>query len=284
MRVIKKIKDMKVLSESIRRSGESIGFVPTMGALHKGHLSLIERARRETEHVVISIFVNPLQFSPGEDYRRYPRPFQKDMGLAEGAGVDIVFCPSRREMFRNTPLTSINVEKLCESLCGPFRPGHFQGVTIVVAKLFNIVRPSVAYFGQKDYQQAIIIKRMVSDLSFDIKIRVLPTIREKDGLAISSRNTYLRPAEREKAPCLYRGLCAGKRALDKGERDPKEIKKTIAREIKAVGVTPEYISIVDTKTLQDLPKIETCAVLAVAAKIGSARLIDNLIWRDNRNV
>ncbi len=278
MRVVKKIKEMKKIADQLRKEGKIIGFVPTMGYLHEGHLSLVKIAKRKSDVCVVSIFVNPLQFGPKEDYHTYPRNFKRDKKLLTALGVDIIFYPSEKEIYPEPCLTSVQVKKLSEGLCGRVRPGHFEGVATIVTKLFNIVKPHIAVFGQKDYQQAIIIKKMVKDLNFDIKIIIAPTIREKNGLACSSRNIYLNEKERKEATVLYQSLRLAKKMIKEGERNSeriiKEMKKLITT--KSSGKI-DYIEIVDAKTLAPVKKISGKVCIALAVFFGKARLIDNIL-------
>lgn len=260
-----------------RRSGKVIGFVPTMGALHKGHVSLITAARRDCGFVVVSIFVNPTQFGPGEDYDRYPRPMEQDLQICQHAGVDLVFAPSAQQMYGEGTLTWVNVERLTEHLCGRFRPGHFKGVTTVCAKLFNIVQPDRAYFGQKDAQQAVVIKKMVHDLNFPVQIVVCPTVREPDGLAASSRNQYLSPDERRQAPVLYEALTEGAGLIRQGLRDPRSVIDRIQQVIANVPqMRVQYVAIVDPDTLEPVKCIAGRVLVAAAVYLGNTRLIDNI--------
>lgn len=270
---------MQKVADRLREEGKSIGLVPTMGALHQGHLSLMQRARRENDIVVMSIFVNPTQFGPGEDYRRYPRPFQKDRLLAQREGIDIIFYPSVSEMYGEGYSTYVEVERLSKVLCGLSRPGHFRGVASAVCKLFNIVKPHVAYFGQKDHQQLKIIKRMVQDLNMEIEIRECPIVREPDGLAMSSRNSYLSSQERKEALSLYRALKCAKRLIKEENSVPdviSEIEKIIQREPHA---KIDYIKIVNPETLEDMKTIRPgrTVLVALAVWIGKTRLIDNIL-------
>jgi pantoate--beta-alanine ligase len=262
----------------MRRQQVRIGLVPTMGALHEGHLSLIRRCRAECGYTVVSIFVNPTQFAPGEDMSRYPRPFDRDCSLCEKEGVDLIFAPPESEMYPSKNLTWIDVEKVTENLCGASRPGHFRGVCTVVAKLFNIIGPDAAYFGQKDAQQLAVIRRMAWDLNFSIEIRPCPTVREPDGLAMSSRNQYLNPEQRRQALCLYQALQQAEKFVESGRTDSNLIIEAMT---KIVRNQPEsridYISIVDNELLQPLSKIDRPAIVALAVKIGPARLIDNIM-------
>jgi pantoate--beta-alanine ligase len=251
-----------------------------MGALHEGHLSLIRQAKLDNDVVIISIFVNPIQFVQGEDYETYPRDFSKDKELAKKVGVDIIFYPDVKEMYPETLLTFVNVERLTEGLCGKFRPGHFRGVTTVVTKLFNIVKPHQSYFGQKDYQQALVIKRMIKDLNFDLKIVIMPIVRDKDGLALSSRNAYLNDKERKAALILYKSLQKAKELLDSGERQAKKIITEMNNLISTEKLAKtQYIEIVDNRTLNSVEVIEKEILIALAVTIGNARLIDNMLWR-----
>ncbi|MGE4357034.1 MAG: pantoate--beta-alanine ligase [Candidatus Omnitrophota bacterium] len=278
MRVIEEIKEMQKLVKQWRRKNKTIGFVPTMGYLHEGHLSLARQARKENDVVVMSIYVNPLQFGPHEDFKRYPRDLKRDIKLAKDVGVDVIFSPRDREMYPRDYVTYVEVEKLTEGLCGRFRPGHFKGVTTVVTKLFNIVKPDVAYFGQKDAQQARVIEKMVEDLNMDIKIKILPIVREKDGLAMSSRNVYLNPEERKKAVCLYQALKKAEAMFRRGIRDADKIVREMKKFIASRGdFRIEYIEIVDAKTLMPLRKIKNNTLIALAVWIGRTRLIDNII-------
>jgi pantoate--beta-alanine ligase len=279
MRIVRKISIMQKVADRLREEGKSIGLVPTMGALHQGHLSLMQRARRENDIVVMSIFVNPTQFGPGEDYRRYPRPFQKDRLLAQREGIDIIFYPSVSEMYGEGYSTYVEVERLSKVLCGLSRPGHFRGVASAVCKLFNIVKPHVAYFGQKDHQQLKIIKRMVQDLNMEIEIRECPIVREPDGLAMSSRNSYLSSQERKEALSLYRALKCAKRLIKEENSVPdviSEIEKIIQREPHA---KIDYIKIVNPETLEDMKTIRPgrTVLVALAVWIGKTRLIDNIL-------
>ncbi len=278
MEVAETIKSVRRLVKAARSKGNKIGLVPTMGALHIGHICLIEKAVKGSDFVVVSIFVNPTQFGPAEDFEKYPRSFESDLEICRKAGVDIVFAPSPQEMYKKENLTWVNVEKLTEPLCGRSRPRHFRGVTTVCAKLFNIVEPDVAYFGQKDAQQAIVIKRMVADLNMPLEIVVCPTVREPDGLAVSSRNKYLSEQQRKDATYIYKSLKKCESLVEAGTTDSKTIigeMKQILNQVSSIEI--EYISIVDAESLQELERIAGKALAAVAVKIGSARLIDNII-------
>lgn len=260
-----------------RHGGRRIAFVPTMGALHAGHVSLLEAARRDGGYLVVSIFVNPTQFAPGEDFERYPRDEAGDLKICRQHGVDLVFIPTVADMYPPDAATTVHVARLTETLCGPHRPGHFDGVTTVVAKLFNIVQPDVAYFGEKDAQQLAVIRRMVRDLNFPIEVVGCPTVRESDGLALSSRNAYLSPQERRQARCLYQALSAARARIERGESDPGAIVAEMRRIIDAAGPAHvDYIDIVDPDSLQPVPRIERRVLVALAVRIGTTRLIDNL--------
>ncbi|MCX5677874.1 MAG: pantoate--beta-alanine ligase [Candidatus Omnitrophica bacterium] len=278
MKLVDGISRMTTLVKMLKKEGKTIGFVPTMGYLHEGHVSLVKAARKHTDVVIMSIFVNPLQFGPKEDYEKYPRDIKRDEAMAGDAGVDVIFYPSVKDMYPEGYATYVNVESLTDSLCGASRPGHFKGVTTVVAKLFNIVKPDVAYFGQKDAQQAAVIKKMVRDLNMDIEIKSVPIIRETDGLAMSSRNVYLSEDERRQALVLNQSLEKALSLVKAGERDPanviKAMKELIARK---PLVKVDYISIVDAKDLKDLSSISGEVLVALAAFVGKTRLIDNTI-------
>lgn len=278
MEIIENIASMHALSERKRMEGKLIGFVPTMGFLHEGHLSLIREAKKLSDIVIVSIFVNPTQFKPNEDYDKYPRDLEGDTKKVNSAGGDIIFAPSARDMYPDGYLTYVNVEGITETLCGISRPGHFRGVTTVVTKLFNIVKPHKAFFGQKDYQQSVIIKKMVRDLNMDIDIILLPTVREHDGLAMSSRNSFLSTEERKVAPVLYRALIMASEMIKNGERNTwriySEMKRMIESEPFAVI---DYIAITDPETLTDISEIKGKTLIALAVKIGSTRLIDNIL-------
>ena len=278
MKIIRSIKKMAVFSEKLHSKGKTIGFVPTMGALHKGHLSLIRQAHKENDIVVVSIFVNPIQFGPKEDYRRYPRNLRLDAQLCRGEGADFMFFPDIRQMYPANFKTYVLVSDLSDVLCGKFRPGHFKGVATVVTKLFNIVRPDIAYFGQKDAQQAIIIKKLASDLNIPTRIKVMLTVREKDGLAMSSRNTYLDKEERQDAAVLYQALILAKNLIKRGEAGSSGIIRKMRRLInKKKNACIQYISIVKHKDLEPLDKIRGKVLIALSVWIGKTRLIDNIV-------
>ena len=278
MRIIRSIKEMSVFSRLNRGKGRNIGFVPTMGALHAGHLSLIRRARKENDLVVVSIFVNPVQFGPRDDLKKYPRNLIKDAELCEKEKVDVIFYPSVKQMYPPGFKTCIEVKGLSQLLCGVSRPGHFKGVATVVAKLFNIVMPDVAYFGQKDAQQSVIIKRLASDLNLPVRIEVLPIIREKDGLALSSRNVYLGAKERGSATVLYKALKEARELVKEGVLKPRHIIARMKGVIKKERyVKIDYICMVGALDLKPVKKIKGKILVALAAWIGRTRLIDNIV-------
>ncbi|MHC4740063.1 MAG: pantoate--beta-alanine ligase [Planctomycetota bacterium] len=278
MEVAKTIESVRTLVKSARSGGKKIGLVPTMGALHIGHISLIERAVEECDFVVVSIFVNPTQFGPDEDFDKYPRNFDADLKICKKAGIDVVFVPTIEHMYSARNLTWVNVEKLTEPLCGRFRHGHFRGVTTVCAKLFNIVAADVAYFGQKDAQQALVIKRMVADLNMPLEIAVCPTVREPDGLAVSSRNQYLTDLQRKDAACIYKSLQKCSQLINAGVTDTKKIINEMSKVINQVpSIEIEYLSIVDAETLQAVDHITGTILTAIAVRIGTVRLIDNIL-------
>ncbi|QTA88158.1 Pantothenate synthetase [Desulfonema magnum] len=262
----------------IRRSGKTIAFVPTMGFLHEGHLSLMREGRNRCDDVVISIFVNPTQFGPGEDLESYPRSFERDCELAEKQGVNAIFAPNEKELYGKNFQTYVKLEDLPNHLCGISRPVHFRGVATVVTKLFNIVKPHFAIFGQKDYQQVAVIRQMVKDLNFDIEIVGHPTVRETDGLAMSSRNSYLTPDQRVSALSLYASLKKAQTLLENGITDAAEIIRAASELITShPGTAIDYITICDPETLADMETISKPALMALAVKVGKTRVIDNMI-------
>jgi len=278
MTVHKTIDAMRAASRAAKLTGLRVGLVPTMGALHEGHLSLVRAAKAQCDVVVVSIFVNPLQFGPHEDLATYPRTFERDCDLLEREGIDFVFAPATQEMYPADAVTYVTVEGLSDKLCGRSRPGHFRGVTTVVAKLFSIMEPDLAFFGQKDAAQAAIIRRMVRDLNIAVEIIVCPIVREPDGLAMSSRNAYLDPQQREAALVLYRSLMAVKEVFDQGERQAARLIEVGRQALaKAPTVRPDYLEIVDPDTLDPLPELNRPALVAVAAFVGGTRLIDNIL-------
>ena len=278
MKICKTIADTRAASRAARHSGKRLGFIPTMGALHEGHLSLVRAAKAKCDLVAVSIFVNPLQFGPSEDLAKYPRTFERDRELLEKEAVNILFAPTPEEMYPAGAVTYVTVEGLSEKLCGKSRPGHFRGVTTVVAKLFNILEPDMAFFGQKDAAQATIIRRMVQDLNLPVEIAVCPIVREPDGLAMSSRNAYLNPQERKSALALNRALSEVKSRFDQGERNASGLitveKQTLTREL---GVRLDYFEIVDPVTLDPMPELTSTVLVALAALVGNTRLIDNIL-------
>ena len=280
MKILKTIQEMKKVSAELRSSGQSIGFVPTMGYLHEGHLSLVRSSRSQADCTVVSIFVNPTQFGPREDFKRYPRDLKRDLEILEKEGVGYVFVPEVKEMYPNGYKTYVEIHEFQDKLCGHSRPGHFRGVCTVVLKLFHIIKPDLSFFGQKDAQQAVILKKMVKDLDMDGKIEVLPTVRNEKGIALSSRNEYLSPEERKAALCLSKSLKKARSMIDEGERDTEKIirgmKEIIAEEPLA---RIDYVEIVGMEELDPLPQIEDEALIALAVFIGKARLIDNTIVR-----
>ncbi len=276
--------DLRRRITSAKKSGKKIGFVPTMGALHDGHLQLIKACVAANDFSVVSIFVNPIQFGPGEDYQRYPRNLNNDLRLLKDTGVDIVFAPKVKEVYPQGYRTFVQVEGLSEKLCGKYRPGHFRGVATVVLKLFNLVQPDQAYFGWKDAQQLIIVRKMVKDLDLPVKIIGLPTVREPDGLAMSSRNRYLSGAERSQALILYRSLQQIKEAVEKKEKDLKEAIAQVRSSLKKNRfVKLQYLEAVDLSTLESVENSSAVTfkkvLVAIAAFVGSTRLIDNVILK-----
>jgi len=278
MEVIKSISEMKNLVKDWKRRGLSIGFVPTMGYLHEGHLALVRRVKELSDRVLVSIFVNPIQFAPGEDYQRYPRDLERDKALLEKEGVDVLFSPKAQEMYPPGFQTYVEVKELSSGLCGRYRAGHFIGVATVVLKLFNIVQPDIAAFGEKDYQQLKVIQRMVQDLNLDVKIISHPTVREEDGLAMSSRNTYLSPEERKSAIALYKALNLAEELINQGERRVATLKEKLKEFIESYPYTKfQYIEFVHPETLKEVERVDEPTLLALAVFVGKARLIDNKI-------
>ena len=280
MQVISGVREMQVSAEGARRQGKRIVLVPTMGFLHQGHLSLMQEGRRRGDLLVMSIFVNPTQFGAGEDYEAYPRDMERDRDLARQAGVDIIFAPSAREIYPAHYQTYVNVEEVTKYLCGASRPTHFRGVTTVVCKLFHIVKPHAAIFGEKDFQQLVVIRRMVTDLNLDVEIVGMPTYRERDGLAMSSRNSYLTPPERTAALCISQALKQTAALFGQGERRAKALVQAAQNIIAAEPLASiDYLTLCDTEELKDLSRVDREAVLAVAVRIGKARLIDNVVLK-----
>jgi pantoate--beta-alanine ligase len=279
MKVIKSVEKMQSFSESLRLKGEKIAFVPTMGYFHEGHLCLMKEAKKMADYVVVSIYVNPTQFGPKEDFSKYPRDLNRDLKMAQSVGVDVIFFPPDKEMYPEGYQTYVDVEKVTQNLCGMSRPGHFRGVTTVCNKLFNIVKPHIAIFGKKDFQQFISIKRMVDDLNMDLQIIGLPTVREADGLAMSSRNKYLSKAERPAALTLFKALKLAQKFYSNGEKKSSIIIKEVEKLIKKAPSTEiDYIRICGIETLRDVDKVNNQAVIALAVKVGTTRLIDNHVF------
>lgn len=279
MKIENKVEEVRRIVKQWKAQGLKVGLVPTMGYLHEGHESLIKRAVKENDKVVVSVFVNPIQFGPNEDLEKYPRDLARDSELCSNAGADLIFHPEKNEMYADDFCTSVNVTGLTENLCGKSRPVHFGGVCTVVSKLFNIVNPDKAYFGQKDAQQLAVVRRMVRDLSMGIEIVGCPIIREEDGLAKSSRNTYLSPEERKAATILYKSLMLGKKAIEDGERDCKKVIDIITKSINSEKLAKiDYIQVVNADSIVDLDKIEGRVLVAMAIYIGKTRLIDNFIY------
>ncbi len=281
MKLVETVNEMKEISKRHLAEGKTIGFVPTMGYLHKGHLSLVEQARKENDIVVVSIFVNPIQFGPNEDFDRYPRDLQRDLTLLEPYNVDYVFYPSVQEMYPTEFSVYVDETKLSKYLCGASRPGHFRGVCTVVNKLFNIVRPTRAYFGQKDAQQFRILRRMVENLNMDVEMVEMPIVREEDGLAMSSRNVYLKPEERVEATRLYRSLKRAQELIKSGERDVLKIKDEIRKVLDHPFLRIDYVEIVSESNLEPVENLKDFEgkkiIIALAVFVGKARLIDNTI-------
>ena len=284
MKVIKEIAAMQDVADYFRCVGKKIGFVPTMGFLHKGHTSLIDKAKEENDIVIVSIFVNPTQFLPGEDFEKYPRDFLKDYFACEKAGVDYIFHPSAEEMYPPKTKTKISLSEISDTLEGKARPGHFGRVATVVAKLFNIVKPNAAYFGQKDAQQAVVIKQMAEDLNYDLKVNICPTVREDNGLAMSSRNSYLSDSDKTEAAGIYKALAEGKKMVtEKKVSDANAIIGKIGEVLKSnsKNLTIDYIEITDNnelKKIYDLASYHGEVLISIAAKIGNTRLIDNILF------
>jgi pantoate--beta-alanine ligase len=281
MEVIKAIQEMKEFSSRARGAGRAVAFVPTMGFFHEGHLSLMREGRRRGDLLIVSLFVNPTQFAPHEDLKDYPRDFDRDRKLAEEVGTDILFAPEVDVMYPPDHQTHVLVEKVTRNLCGRSRPTHFRGVATVVLMLFEIVTPHVAIFGEKDYQQLVTIRQMVRDLHMSVEVVGMPTVREADGLAMSSRNTYLLPEERKAALSLYRSLQRAKELLQKGEQRTRRILGEMNGILQSEPlVRMDYVQVCDAYTLQEVDRIEGDVVVALAAYLGKTRLIDNLVYRN----
>jgi pantoate--beta-alanine ligase len=280
MRIFKSLPKAIRYLKNIRSSGGTIGFVPTMGALHEGHRALIRASRKENAVTVVSIFVNPIQFGPKEDFRRYPRPLRKDNFLLQSENADIIICPSEKDMYPDGFQTLVNAGKLGERLCGRRRPGHFNGVLTVVCKLLNVVNPDCLYLGQKDAQQVVILKRMIIDLNYSIRVKVIPTVREKDGLAMSSRNQYLTERQRQEAPQLFLALRAAQKRILSGERRSGVITRLIHSRLKKFSSSDiEYVECVNARNLEVMKFLQGEVLIAAAVRFGGTRLIDNLMIR-----
>jgi pantoate--beta-alanine ligase len=281
MKTIKTIKEMKEFSSRARGTAKTIAFVPTMGFFHEGHLSLMREGRRRGDLLIVSLFVNPTQFGPHEDFKNYPRDFERDSKMAREVGTDILFAPEAGEMYPPDHQTIVRVGKVTQNLCGVSRPTHFQGVTTVVLMLFEIVMPHVAIFGEKDYQQLVTVQQMARDLHMSVEVMGMPTVREADGLAMSSRNTYLLPEERKAALSLYRSLQKARQLLQKGERKADRILQEMKGILQSEPLVKiDYVQICDAHTLQDVDRVEGDVVVALAAYLGKTRLIDNVVFRN----
>ncbi|MDO8488925.1 MAG: pantoate--beta-alanine ligase [Candidatus Omnitrophota bacterium] len=285
MRVITDPQKLNNEIKKVKRGGRTVGFIPTMGALHFGHLSLIKQSSKDNDFVIVSIFVNPAQFGQQEDLKKYPRPLKNDLQLCSKAGVNLVFMPNARIMYPEGFSTFVNVEGLNSVLCGASRPGHFRGVTTIVAKLLNIIEPDLLYLGQKDAQQAVIIGRMVKDLNFSVKVKVMPTVREPDGLAVSSRNLYLNKEQRIHAQVLFKALSLAKSLIDNGQCDCTRIISRMRLLInKKKQVKIDYIAVVDSTNLKPFKRVSRNCLVALAVYIGKTRLIDNIICHSEESV
>jgi pantoate--beta-alanine ligase len=279
MEIIKTVRDMQDFSESLRLRGKRIAFVPTMGYLHDGHLGLMKEGKKRADCLVTSIYVNPTQFGPDEDLDKYPRDFERDEALSQDVGVDVIFYPPNSQMYPENYQTYVNVENVTNNLCGLTRPVHFRGVATVCAKLFNIVKPHVTIFGRKDFQQLVVIKRMVADLNMDIEVVGMPTVREPDGLAMSSRNAYLKEGERGSALSLSRSLKLARSLYDQGQHNAGTIIKEVKNFIeKHLATRIDYVKICDVETMKDVEHLEKRSVLALAVWVGTPRLIDNYVF------
>ncbi len=277
MQIVRSVAELRAVLRPVRLSERTVGLVPTMGAFHDGHRSLMERAAECNDLVVVSLFVNPTQFGRNEDLSKYPRNEARDAAIAEAAGVDVLFAPPVEEVYPDGHATSISVGGVTESLEGAHRPGHFDGVATVVAKLFNMVQPDVAYFGQKDAQQALVIRKLVRDLDIPVRVEICPTVREADGLAMSSRNAYLDGDDRIQAVALRRALDAAERAVAKGERDAERVSAAARAVLAEHAIEPEYVALVGPETLTPVQRVDGEVLMALAARVGPARLIDNTI-------
>ncbi len=279
MKIARTPKEARRILEKLRSKGDRIGFVPTMGDLHEGHLSLIRLSMMEMDRTVVSIFVNPTQFGPNEDFNRYPRDHQRDQKILKDIGCDLLFIPATRNIYSADGRTRVSVKGVTDYLCGSYRPGHFNGVTLVVAKLFNIISPDTAFFGQKDAQQAVVIQRMAADLDFPVKIRLGPVVREESGLAKSSRNRYLGEEDREKAVSIFSALNEAFSLIRKGERDSLKIRDIVKRKISESGLEVQYAEVVRGKDMKPVDEIRGVVLISVAAMISGVRLIDNIAVR-----
>lgn len=273
IKVIKTIKEMRKFRQSLSRS---IGFVPTMGYLHAGHLSLVKLAKKENDYIIVSIFVNPKQFGPNEDFQKYPRDTDRDLRMLKKEKVDVVFLPDISELYPAGFETYISIEEITNRLEGAIRPGHFKGVATVVAKLFNIIQPARAYFGQKDAQQVVVIKKMATDLNIPVDLIIGKIVRETDGLALSSRNVYLNTKERKEATIIFKSLCLAQELVKKGERNSKKIKSEMEKLINTTSGKIDYISIADKQSLDEVKQIDKEALVSLAVRFGKTRLIDNI--------
>lgn len=275
--VVRTIDELRQCVDAAKAVGKRVGVVPTMGALHEGHLSLVRSSKAETEFTVVSIFVNPTQFGPNEDFERYPRALERDLALLGPLGVDLVFAPSKEEMYPSGHATYVEVDELTRRWEGAVRPGHFRGVATIVLKLFNAAEPDVAFFGQKDYQQCAVIQRMARDLDLPIDVRICPTVRDADGLALSSRNAYLSPDERQRGLSLSKSLRRAEELVAQGERSAQTILDSMRQVLEAGRVEIDYVALVDPETLEPVDRVAPGTVALVAARVGSTRLIDNTI-------
>jgi pantoate--beta-alanine ligase len=276
-RIVHSIEELRTAIAARRRGGASVGLVPTMGALHAGHRSLIERSARETSCTVVSVFVNPIQFNDSGDYQKYPRTLEDDARLCGEAGAEFVFAPANGEMYPQPQLSFVNVEGVSERLCGAFRPGHFRGVATVVLKLLNIVQPDVAYFGEKDAQQLAVLRRMVQDLNVPVRVVGVPIVREPDGLAMSSRNRHLGAEERRLAPSIHQALLRVSTRISEGVNDPEQVSREAIAELERKGLRVEYLEIVDPGSIQPVERIVGPVLVACAVWLGTTRLIDNVV-------
>ncbi len=286
MYITDNIKETRGYIRNAKKADEKVGLVPTMGSLHEGHLSLIKAARHECDFTAVSIFVNPRQFVPGEDYEKYPRPVEEDIEKCRQEGVDLVFNPSVEEMYTEEVLTTVKVSKLTEPLCGAKRPGHFDGVTTVVSKLFNIIEPDAAYFGQKDAQQAIVVRKMIVDLNFPVDLRICPTVRDREGKALSSRNSYLDEEQAKRARGIYSALESGQTVIKGGDKESADVLGAVREAVERLKPEEvDYVELVDPYTLEKVPRVHGPVLLAVAVKIGPARLIDSILLdRDGNRI